>query len=134
MAGHVTTASLGDWVAEELRSDHPDTVFITRTITQETGRWFHDRSADGLENAVCEPARTGDPRWDALIEGIIRYRMAQTRLPPPSWTEETTLETGWSPNDHLYPDDRWRLLNVFHTPAELLEKGVVFARHNLDRL
>lgn len=31
-------------------------------------------------------------------------------------------------------DDGWHLLNVFHTPAVLLDKGVILPRHNFTRL
>lgn len=31
-------------------------------------------------------------------------------------------------------DHGWRILNVFHTPAVLLDKGTILPRHNFTRL
>ncbi len=133
---HLTTAArLGDWVRQELAVPLPDSVHITRVITQELGRWFNSETADSeLEAVSNQPAYTGDPRWDALIEGIVSRGFHLRQQQPPAWTKRTRLDVGWAPNQHLTPDINRHLVNALDTPVELLHKGVIFSRENLVRL
>lgn len=114
-----------------------DTVHITRVITQTLTAWLpassHADVSSGVESLAAEPPETGDPKWDALIEGAVAYLMHVHALTPPSWTRRTSLEEGgWAPND-IYSDE-WHVINVLSTPVELLDKGIVFASENFRRL
>lgn len=130
-----TAADIGDWVRQELAAPQPDTVHITRVITQELGRWFNrETQQHELEDIAADPANTGDPRWDALIEGIVSRGFHLRQQQPPAWTKRTRLDVGWAPNQHLTPDINRHLANALDTPVELLHKGVIFSRRNLARL
>lgn len=130
-----SAGDLGEWVQAELSRAEPDTVHITRVITQEIGRWFTQGLSDDDIRAVAAPAAdTGSKQWDALIEGVVSHQLHVRDILAPDWTRRTKLDAGWAPNEHLTRDLRWHILNVFSTPVELLDKGVVFARENLSRL
>lgn len=124
---------IGDWVRDELANPEPDSIHISRVITQEIGRWFAvGFNADDIVAVADPPVDSGSPQWDALVEGIVAHLFHVRGLRAPAWTKNTQLEEGWAPND-IYSLD-WHLLNVLSTPVELLDKGVIFARQNLDRL
>jgi hypothetical protein len=124
---------LGEWVREELKSRAPNADHIVRVITRETDRWFKNDQTDIQILALAqEPARTGDPRWDALIEGIVARRFNVHKIKRPEWTRATHLEEGWAPRGDLVRDVRWHILDVFSTPVELLDKGVILPRSDLD--
>lgn len=83
---------------------------------------------------LAEPTiSTGTPQWDALIEGIVAHLLHCRGLKSPEWTRNTRLDESWAPNEHL-SDSSWHLLNFVSTPVELLDKHIVFARVNLERL
>lgn len=135
-ASLVSAADIGDWVRRELGTPQPDTVHISRVITQELGRWFDEETSPReLDAIAADPVDTGDPRWDALIEGIVsRGFHLRGQQPPPAWTKRTRLDVGWGPNQHLSPGINRHLANALDTPVELLHKGVIFSRRNLTRL
>lgn len=130
-----TAQNLGDWVGRELTCQEPDTVHITRVITHEICRWFNNGlTEDDMAVVASQPADTGSPQWNALIEGVVAHHFHARGMQSPAWTGRTKLDVGWAPNDHLTPDLGWHILNVFSTPVELLDKGVIFARQNLVTL
>ena len=124
-------ADIGAWVRAELTAKEPDTDFILRVIARETDRWFNGSDFDpGL---VEQPVATGSRQWDALIEGVVAYRMNLAGFKPPEWTYRTSLEVGWNPREPVNDSGiGWAILDMFETPAELLEKGVTFSRRNMD--
>lgn len=128
-----TAHSLGEWVREELSSPVPSADHIVRVITRETDRWFKNGQTDEQVLALAqEPARTGDPKWDALIEGVVARRLNVHKLRRPEWTRKTHLEEGWAPRGDLVRDVRWHIIDVFSTPVELLDKGVILPSSDLD--
>jgi hypothetical protein len=130
-----TARGLGNWVRHELNLPEPDRAHIVRVITQETGRWAAARLPEtAIARAVAEAPNTGSDQWDALIEGVVAHQLDRLGIRRPAWTYRTSLAQGWAPNSDVVADDRWYVLDVFHTPVELLEKGVILARHNLARL
>lgn len=130
-----SAAALGVWVREELAADRPATRHVIRVITREIDRWFKNGlDDDQIADLAAAPADTGDAHWDALIEGIVARRLHEAGLSSPAWTRRTKLEVGWDPYDDLIRDDGWYALNVLHTPAELLDKGVILSRAELALL
>ncbi len=130
-----TAHSLGDWVRQELASEHPDAKHVLRVIARETDRWFnHGLSPDDIAGLASQPARTGSPRWDALIEGVVAYRCHIVGMAAPSWCQATRLDEGWDPYDTASASLGWRLLDMLETPAELLDKGVTLSYRSMDLL
>jgi len=88
---------------------------MARVIARETDRWLRPElprpDAGGL---VTEPATTGNPHWDALLEGVVAYRCDALGIPRPSWTRRTYLDVGWNPYD-----DSTRLLAKLDAVARL---------------
>jgi hypothetical protein len=130
-----TAADIAAWVRQELGAPNPDTDHIIRVMTRETSRWFHNGlDPEAIQALAQAPGSTGSPQWDALIEGITAYLLHIHNLSAPAWTKTTQLPEGWSPRDALIRDQRHYVMSVFETPAELLNKGVVFARSEMDLL
>lgn len=133
MDGLNSAAGLGEWVAAELAAPAPDHKHIVRVLTTETDRWFtNGLTPETIGKLAAEPGRTGSSQWDALIEGIVAYRLHIAGLPAPEWTKATTLDEGFDPYDGMVRDLGWHLLNVFDTPAELLGKGVILPASEME--
>lgn len=131
-----TAHELGEWVRQELATRDPDTKHVLRVLARETDRWFnHDLAATDIAALASHPAQTGDPRWDALIEGVVAYRFHLAEIPVPQWCTVTRLDEGWDPyGDSPTADLGWRLLDMFETPVELLDKGVTLSRRSMELL
>lgn len=130
-----TARDLGEWVCQELASERPDEKHALRVIAREIDRWFHqDLSLDDVASLASEPARTGDSRWDALIEGVVAYRFHISGMAAPPWCQATRLDEGWDPYDTPSASLRWRLLDMLETPAELLDKGVTLSYRSMELL
>ena len=115
-----------------------DTVFLVGPISypgllvQAAGRalrmlidgvnYLPDAHAAGrLDEALTEPDGTGDPRWDALLAGAIRYRLHQSGLSAPGWTCKKPLDRFW------WPTAAWDVQaynDMAHSPAELSRIGI----------
>lgn len=128
-----SAASIGRWVSRELSSPRPEPLHAVRVITREIDRWFNNELATAdIAELAAEPVDTGDRRWDALIEGIVARKLHERRMVAPSWTRRTRLEVGWHPYEDVIRDPDWYRLDVFRTPVELLDKGVIFPREELQ--
>ncbi|MBK7822750.1 MAG: hypothetical protein IPJ61_17215 [Tessaracoccus sp.] len=79
------------------------------------------QKAGTLDDALNAPDTTGDPRWDALLAGALRYRLHQIGEHAPSWTFKEPLEKGWWPFAYS-PSDAYN--DMAHTPAELMRLGI----------
>lgn len=129
-----TAHDLAAWVRAELESEQPDTKHAIRVLTREIDRWFNNNLSDTqILDLAAEPAGTGDDHWTALIEGIVAHKLHCRGLKAPAWTKRTRLEVGgWDP--YRVRDDGWFRINIFATPVELLDKGIVFPRQELELL
>ncbi len=78
-------------------------------------------AAGQLDEALVEPESTGDPRWDALLAGAIRYRLHQSGLAAPLWTRKEPLNRFWWPTATW---DSQAYNDMAHSPAELLRIGI----------
>ena len=136
MDGLNSAASLAAWVRQELGTNHPDPVMITRVIARETDRWLDaHRAGLPVRELVTEPARTGDARWDALLEGVVAYRCGAMGIARPAWTRDTRLDVGWNPFDDstaMMVSPAWALLDTLETPAPILDKGVTWSYRNME--
>jgi hypothetical protein len=130
-----SAADIASWLRQELLASPPDVVVMTRVIARETDRWRQAHlGGESVSSLVSEPACTGDPRWDALLEGVVAYRCWQLGLPRPDWTRRTYLEEGWNPYDDSSAINvalPWALLDTLETPAPILDKGVTYSWRNL---
>jgi hypothetical protein len=91
---------------------------------------------EGLAELVEKPARLGDSRWDALLQGLVAWRCgaAEPRVPVPAWAKETRLDEAWAPFGGSIRDDGWYTLSVLSTPAALLHRGIVLDHRKLKEL
>jgi hypothetical protein len=128
-----TPAELSDWIREH-REDR-DGVQIVRVLTREVSRWFNNDLTPDQLRAITDnpPASTGDIGWDATLEGLVAYRLHCEGMPAPSWTARRKTAGGFDPFDGLVKDNRHYIMDVFHTPVELLNKGVVLPTSELRR-
>ncbi|MDR0783746.1 MAG: hypothetical protein LBE83_08335 [Propionibacteriaceae bacterium] len=133
-----SAADIAGWIREELTATPADVGVMTRVIARETDRWRAAHQAgEPVTALIAEPARTGDQRWDALLEGVVAYRCNQLGVPRPAWTNQTRLTVGWNPyEDHpsITMSPGWALLDTLETPAPILDKGVTFSYRNMELL
>lgn len=127
-----SAASLGTWLRRELR-DGASNDHLCRVITRETDRWFkNDLEAHEIEELVAAPAVVGDPHWDALLQGVVAWRLQAASVSVPEWATTARLDVAWAPYDATIRDDGWYTISVLNTPAAILDRGVVFDRNNLE--
>ena len=132
-----SAADLGNWLREELTATRPDVNHMLRVIARETDRWFlHNLDADDIAALASEPVNTGNRKWDALVEGVVAYRLHIAGLRSPRWTRRTRLDEGWNPREDTDnpPPLAWSLLDLLETPAELFDKGVNYSYRNMELL
>ena len=131
--GLVSTRALGLFVQSEL-AGRGDIHFAVRNITNEISRWHScGLSLEELRLLTESPPDSGDPRFDALIEGIVAHKFHGEGYSAPDWCQNTKLEETWAPFGDVIIDDDWYLMGVLLTPVELLDKRIVFNRSNLNR-
>jgi hypothetical protein len=136
--GLSSAAEIGEWVAEEMRGK-ADVHFAARHITNEVHRWFtktNNITDQRLSELVSDPPNSGDPRFDALIEGVVARMIAKNgwKIPIPEWTRRTVLNESWAPWGDVQRDDTSYMRSFLNTPSELMNKHIVFDRRNLERL
>jgi hypothetical protein len=92
--------------------------------------------AEHLAELVNEPATTGSPRWDALLQGLVAWRCqtAEPKLPTPAWAKTAHLEEAFAPFGGSIRDDGWYVISVLMTPVPFLHRGIVLDRNNLFEL
>ena len=94
--GRPTAADIADIIGTSLRAS--DETRAYRAAVQ---------LADDLDSAdphlklllTTEPARTGDPGWDAFLAAVTEWRLQQAGLPAPDWVRQTgtPVAAPWSP-------------------------------------
>lgn len=130
MGDRLTAERIGERVRMLRAASHPCFRTIAEFVSDETARWFESLiSVDTLRRLTRVPPETGDPRWDAFIEGIAARRFHENGLPAPKWTERTTLIHNFDPMQdsgvHVVNLERYRL-DQLNTPTELRDKRIVF--------
>lgn len=89
------------------------------------------RADEALRVALCvtPPALTGDPRFDALIAGIVDWELSKDALPIPQWVREDTrvLSEPWD----VEPVPTLRESARRRTPEAFCRHGVYLAASEL---
>ena len=115
-----TAAAAGEDVRWFLRAKNFDAAF--RAVWQLADDLGRADAALRVALCVTPPAPTGDPRFDALIAGIVEYLLSGKGLPLPTWLSEDSRRLGepWDvePVPSLQASARSR------TPAALARHGV----------
>jgi DNA-binding Lrp family transcriptional regulator len=73
-----------------------------------------------LDPVLDAPPSTGDPRWDALVAGAVRYQLRQVGVPAPGWTRHEPLPSWWWPAGR----GARAAFAVQSTPPELARLGI----------
>ncbi|SEB55819.1 hypothetical protein SAMN04489806_1101 [Paramicrobacterium humi] len=133
---HGTAASLALEVAKQVRQLQEDDLRGRELVARVMIHAVLSFPDSHLSDLVREPASTGDPRWDALLQGLIAWRCQSADVPvaTPAWAREARLDEAWAPFGGSIRDDGWYTLSVLATPAALLHRGIVLERSNLKEL
>jgi hypothetical protein len=125
--------SMAQWVHKELDVPKPDYGFIIRCLTTEIHRWFvNDFSDEEFSWLTQDYDTTTYKDWDALFEGIVLYLCHKHNKKVPDWAYRTSRSSAFFPRDYLIRNHDDYIETVFETPAEILEKGVIFSRRELS--
>ena len=88
------------------------------------------RSVDRAGLVADEPPPTGDPRWDALLAGVVEQLCFDHMLPVPRWAMDPVrfLEQWWfvTPYRSLHPSA------FAEAPPALANRGVFIHRRSLE--
>jgi hypothetical protein len=131
-----TAAALGRDLAQRVLNLHDDDPNESEQIARIFIHTLVSLPGEHLGDLVREPANTGLPRWDALLQALVAWR-CQTAVPPvdtPAWANSMHLDEAWAPFGDSIRDDGWYVLSVLSTPAAFLHRGVVLDRRNLQEL
>ncbi|MDR0593846.1 MAG: hypothetical protein LBG60_11430 [Bifidobacteriaceae bacterium] len=125
-----SAAGLADWARGELLHRPVDWHGICRVFLRETDRWFrHGLTAEQIDHLTAEaPEPTGDPRCDALLEGMVAHQLHVHGRAAPDWTRTTELADGWGPFVEDWTPNEAVVMSLLQTPAELFAKGVILPR------
>jgi hypothetical protein len=95
VSGRATAAAAAEEVRERL--DAGDENNALRAVWQLSASLFAAGPAELTALTVAEPEPTCDPRFDALLAGIVDYVLSSAHLPIPAWVAEPArvLETPW---------------------------------------
>lgn len=123
---------LSRWTRRQIRrGENP--VTITRTLVHQVSRWFTAEPED-RDEALGRVIRTGSRQWDAFAQALVARRCHEHGLKAPAWSHTAVAVEGWSPHDALVRSDDWYKIMVLNTPADFLERGVVFPRSDLQEI
>ena len=116
---------LAELVAGDLRlsATKGETLRLVRQFVMDAER------GDAAALIADEPPSTGDPRWDALIAGVVEDVAFRLGLHVPAWVRapHRTLATWWFVTDFegLHP------VAFVETPAAIANHGVFIRRASL---
>lgn len=131
-----TAASLGRDIVQRVLQLRPEDLRGSEPLTRIIIHSLLGLPDNGLAELVREPVSLGDPRWDALLQGLVAWRCqtANPKVRTPAWANEVHLDEAWAPFGGSIRDDGWYVLSVLSTPAALLHRGIVLDRKNLEEL
>ncbi len=126
LCGMRTVADLAQEVSRSLAAQERtgDTLRLVRQFIMNL-----ECASDPLGMFRDEPSSTGDPRWDALIAGVVEDFALHRGIEPPPWVfqEQRYLSTWW----FVTSIDAMRPTAVVQTPAALSGRGVFVQRASL---
>ena len=132
--GLSTSWGLGQWVRQEM-TEEADEAFAVRVITNELDKWDKLKLTDQeIQAHANQGPDSGDPRFDALIEGLVARIFDIRGLKRPQWTSKTHLSDVWWPHADQYRTQNTMALVVLRTPVTLLDRGIIMDRKASERL
>jgi transcriptional regulator with XRE-family HTH domain len=106
-------------VRDDLARGREDAAF--RDVLQLNDDLLAERGAMRVVLTIAAPGATGDVRYDALIAGLVEWRLARDRLPRPEWlTIAPRLRTPWWVDPSTADD----AAVAAATPSPLRRRGV----------
>jgi len=128
-------ADLARWLRNELTADPPDVAFMLRVMSHETQRWHrNEQTAAEMPELVAEiPPSTGSDQWDALLGGVVAFRLWEMSIPEPDWCDNVWLDEPWWPYKEVFPgwDDDMAVAAARNTPPQILCRGVIWSAEDL---
>ena len=117
-------------IADEIRRalDADDPAHAIRMLADGVGKLPGAHEAGRLDEALESPPSIGDPRWDALLAGAIRYQLHHMGLSTPAWTLKEPLTKAWWP---FFVNDGRALYDMATAPAELSRLGIFLSEKDL---
>lgn len=111
-------------VAEVIREDLNEGQLrhAFRAIIQLNDNFDAVDPATQVAIAITPPVPTGDARFDALIAGLVEYKLDRTHLPKPTWLSDIRffLDTPWDVEELPQLQAEARAL----TPEQFVHHGV----------
>ncbi len=100
-----------------------------RWVAQFVDEFDHASQADRSGLVAAEPPSTGDPRWDALLAGVVEHLCFHHDLPTPEWTLRPSrfLERWW----FVTPYRSLHASAFVSTPPALANRGVFIHESSL---
>jgi len=108
-----------------------DPSFAVRVLRESVLQAETLTAQDDIDAFHCEPPRTGHPGWDALLAGVAVFTGAGRVSPG---VLQWTLSADRRVPELFDPLDtgKYRLLEMFRTPAAIREHNVILAAGNLE--
>lgn len=104
------------------------TADLLRVVRQmcSDARWIDE----DRQNAAffARPSTTGDPRWDAMLAGVVEAHALSHGLPVPAWTHGRPLPEFWFVSDV----STLRAYAFAHSPFSLQIRGVLMDPADLE--
>lgn len=115
-------------VAEALRGN--DNATALRCVVQLLDDLARVTDEMRLQLVREEPPSTSDPRWDALIAGVVEHICHRYGLPVPAWTVDPSrfLDRWW----FAVPTPALAASAFTETPAALANRGVFIHAASLE--
>jgi hypothetical protein len=135
---YTSPKTLSKFIKKELKGKN-DVDLMLRVIGTQLSRIINKHSnlnKDELTYLMnIKPIPTGSKKWDALLEGCVKYMCHKKyHIRPPNWTNKTTLDSAFIPrkeqetSNYLYTD-LW-----YFTPVELMNKGVLVSKREMETI
>jgi transcriptional regulator with XRE-family HTH domain len=115
-----TAAETGEAVRDALAENDHERAF--REIIQLSDDLASSEPAIRVALVAAPPPLTDAPRYDALLAGVVEYRLTQNQLPVPAWVEEParSAEAPW----YVDPTPGTEALSREHSPESFTRRNV----------
>lgn len=104
------------------------TAELLRLVRQHRSdaRWVTDERQ--LASFYAAPSTTGDPRWDAMLAGVVEEQCLRLGRPVPGWTRGKALSQFWFVSEV----PTLRAYSFAHSPFSLQIRGVLMDPADLE--
>ena len=114
-----TVAEAADAIRAHLDAGNEDGAY--RDVIQFNDDLVREHGALRVAIVVTPPADTGDVRYNAILAGLVEFRLREERLPLPTWTKSRPLAERWFVDPHFVNDPA----TIGRTPAPFRRRGVI---------